>query len=110
MLAAADRYRARTGRSLFQDVLAAEVGAGDRIVARSEHWTAFVPYAARWPIEVHVYANQRAAGLPELTDDQRRDFCDLYLDVLQRLGELPTASTYLHVSARRHQAPVRADQ
>jgi UDPglucose--hexose-1-phosphate uridylyltransferase len=105
MLAAAGRYRARTGRSLFGDVLAAEVAAGERVVARSEHWTAFVPYAARWPVEVHLYANQRAAWLPELTDDQRRDFCDLYLDVLRRLEAVHGADVP-YVSAW-HQAPVR---
>lgn len=108
MLDAARRYSARTLRNLFEDVLEAEVSAGDRIVTRSGYWTAFVPFAARWPLEVHLYPNQRIASLPELSDAQRDDFCVVYLDLLRRLeaahgGALPYISGW-------HQAPVRSDR
>jgi len=108
MLDAAGRYRTRTGRDLFDDVLQAEVAAGPRIVARSAHWTAFVPFAARWPVQLHLYPNERAASLPDLSEDQRADFCEIYLDLLRRLesaygGDLPYLSGW-------HQAPVRTDR
>ena len=35
---------------------------------RTEHVTAFVPYAAKWPAEVHVYPNRHVHNLAELTD------------------------------------------
>ena len=38
--------------------------AGTRIVARNEHWTAFVPAAARWPFEVQLFPAQAGAGHP----------------------------------------------
>lgn len=50
MLAACAGYRQRTGGSLFDDLLAAEEGDGTRIVAAGQHWTAFVPHAAHWPV------------------------------------------------------------
>lgn len=107
-LGAARRYREATRGNLFADVLRREVAAGVRIVTRSEHWTAFVPFAARWPIEVHLYPNERVADLPQLSDDQRQDFCLVYLDLLRRLerargADLPYISGW-------HQAPVRADR
>ncbi|MDQ6617505.1 MAG: galactose-1-phosphate uridylyltransferase [Actinomycetota bacterium] len=108
MLAASRRYRADTGRSLFEDVVSAEVAAGVRIVTQTEHWTAFVPYAARWPIEVHVYPNQPGAWLPQLSDGQRHDFCAVYLDVLRRL-EVAHGADLPYISAW-HQAPVQPDQ
>jgi UDPglucose--hexose-1-phosphate uridylyltransferase len=104
MLAAAGRHRARTGRNLFRDVLDGEVAAGARIVARSEHWTAFVPYAARWPIEAHLYPNRQVAWLSELHDEARRDLCHAYLDLLRRLEAVHGPD--LPYIAAWHQAPV----
>jgi UDPglucose--hexose-1-phosphate uridylyltransferase len=55
MLASCASYRRETGSNLFDDMLAAEEADSSRIVLRGSHWTAFVPYAARWPYEVHLY-------------------------------------------------------
>jgi UDPglucose--hexose-1-phosphate uridylyltransferase len=108
MLAAARRHQGSSGRNLFADVLASEVAAGERIVARSQHWTAFVPFAARWPLEIHLYPNRQVASLPDVSDDARGDFCDVYLDVLRRMEAVHGADVP-YVSAW-HQAPVRSDQ
>jgi UDPglucose--hexose-1-phosphate uridylyltransferase len=107
-LEAARRYRDRTGRDLSEDVLGAEIRSGDRIVTASRHWTAFVPFAARWPLEVHLYPNRRVASLPQLSDAQRDDFCLVYLDVLRRL-ELASGDSLPYISGW-HQAPVRSDR
>jgi len=105
MLDTARRYRERSWRNLFADLLAAEVAAGERIVARSDCWTAFVPFAARWPMEVHVYPNRRVVDLTELTEQERADFGPLYLDVLRRMeGVHDDTLPYI---AAWHQAPVR---
>ncbi|PYC60750.1 galactose-1-phosphate uridylyltransferase, partial [Streptomyces tateyamensis] len=53
MIASADEHRARTGRNLFEDLVAAERAEPVRVVLAGEHWTAFVPFAPRWPYEVH---------------------------------------------------------
>ncbi len=77
-----------TGRVLVADLLAAEVDAGVRVVAANEHWTAFVPAAARWPVEVHLAPNATVPDIPALSADQRAAFGPLYLDVLARLDAL----------------------
>ncbi len=108
MLDSARRHRERTWRNLFADLLAAEVHSGERIVERSDHWTAFVPFAARWPLEVHLYPNRHVADLPDLTSQERTDFAEVYLDVLRRMEAL-----YDHrlpyISAWQ-QAPLRVDR
>lgn len=88
MLDAARRHRERTGGDLFADVLAAERRAGARIVAENPHWVAFVPMAARWPFEVHLYPLRRVRTIPELDPAERDAFGPLYLDVLRRLDGL----------------------
>src|SRR5207244_3373490 len=70
----------------------------------AEHWVAFVPYAARWPFEIHIYPLRRMADLTELSDDEQDDFASLYLDVLNRLERVFSGpSPYM---AGWHQAPV----
>jgi len=108
MLDSARHYRERTWRNLFADLLAAEQRAGTRVVARTEHWTAFVPAAARWPLEVHLYPHRQVPDLPALDEDERRDFVDIYLDVLRRFDGLYESPTP-YISAW-HQAPVRIDR
>ncbi|MCC5577814.1 galactose-1-phosphate uridylyltransferase [Microtetraspora sp. AC03309] len=100
MLGVASRHR---GGNLFADVLAAE-RTGPRVVASNEHWTAFVPAAARYPFEIHVYPHRRVPDLPALDPDQRAAFGPLYTGVLRRLDALfGVAMPYV---AAWHQAPV----
>src|ERR1700753_1878701 len=63
MLGQAREHRMRHGGNLFADLLAREVADGSRVVARTELFTAFVPFAARWPVEVHIYPNRLVAHL-----------------------------------------------
>ena len=104
MLAAARHYRDRTGTDLFDEVLRAEQ-LGPRVVARTAHWTAFVPAAARWPFEVHLHPHRRVPDLTSLRDAELDDFAALYPQVLRALdGVYGVRMPYI---AAWYQAPVR---
>jgi UDPglucose--hexose-1-phosphate uridylyltransferase len=105
MLATSSEYRRDTGQNLFDAVLEAERSDGSRIVAAGEHWTAFVPHAAHWPYEVHLYPHRRVPDLPSLTLQERDECCVLYLDLLRAFDRLFDAPAP-YISAW-HQAPVR---
>ncbi|REF37425.1 galactose-1-phosphate uridylyltransferase [Thermasporomyces composti] len=107
MLASAQRYAERTSRNLFEDLVAGERSAGVRIVDESEHWTAFVPAAARWPVEVHLYPRRRVPDLPELTAAERDDFGPIYLRLLRALDRYFEGVDALPYIAAWYQAPVR---
>ncbi|GGO29918.1 galactose-1-phosphate uridylyltransferase [Microbispora rosea subsp. aerata] len=100
MLEAAARHR---GGNLFADVLAAE-RRGPRVVAENEHWTAFVPAAARYPFEVHIYPHRQVPDIPALSPEERAAFAPLYIDVLRRLDGL--FGVVMPYVAAWHQAPV----
>jgi UDPglucose--hexose-1-phosphate uridylyltransferase len=105
MVGAARRYRERTGRNIFDDIVMAERADASRVVATSQHWTAFVPHAAHWPYQVHLYPHRRAPDLTELTEPEQADFCELYLDMLRRFDRLfDTPAPYI---SAWHQAPVQ---
>ncbi len=108
MVAAAADWRRRTGRNLFEDIVAAEQEAAARIIAAGTHWLAFVPHASRWPYEAHLYPRQRVPDLPALPEAAWAEFCELYLDLLGRFDRL-FGMPAPYISAW-HQAPVRAGQ
>ncbi|MFF4473397.1 galactose-1-phosphate uridylyltransferase [Streptomyces sp. NPDC001599] len=93
------------GENLFDAVLEEEL-AGERVVLEGEHWAAFVPYAAHWPYEVHLYPKRRVPDLLGLDEAARTEFPKIYLELLRRFdrifgeGEPPTP--YI---AAWHQAP-----
>jgi len=103
MLSQARAHAAAGRANLFDELLTGEVAAGTRIVSRNDHWTAFVPAAARWPYEVQLFPARRVASIPELDEDARASFCPLYLDVLRRLDAL--FDMPLPYIAAWHQAP-----
>ena len=105
MLRAARRYADATGGLLGADVLAAERAARVRVIAANEHWTAYVPAAARWPFEVHVVPHRHVLNLPGLSDAEVAAFGPAYLDVLRRCDGL-FGAPLPYISAW-HQAPVR---
>ena len=70
---------------LCADILAAERADGSRVVVAGEHWTAFVPFAARWPVEVHLAPHRHVPDLAALDDDERDELAAVYLDLLRRL-------------------------
>lgn len=105
MLDNAARHRESTGRNLFADVLASERADGRRVVASNRHWTAFVPAAARWPFEIHLYPHRRVPDLPATDGEERDSLGEIYTEILLRLdGVYRVDMPYI---AAWHQAPAR---
>ncbi len=113
MIDQARAHRERTGRLLGRDVLEAELRAGTRVVLESEHWVAYVPFAARWPVEVHLAPRRDVPDLPALTPGEKDDLAPFYLEILRRLDlffaddDVPGDEVTLPYIAAWHQAPVR---
>ncbi|GAA4673331.1 galactose-1-phosphate uridylyltransferase [Frondihabitans cladoniiphilus] len=91
------------GPTLFADLLDAE-RQGPRVILSGEHFTAFVPFAARWPVEVHLLPHRHVPDFAGLTDDERDELAVLYPRILRGLDALYDDPTpYI---AAWHQAPV----
>ncbi|MCE4613429.1 MAG: galactose-1-phosphate uridylyltransferase [Desulfurococcales archaeon] len=61
------RYMNEASKCLGCEVLSAEKRDGYRIVYENESWTAFLPFYARWPFEVHIYPKRHVDLLTRLT-------------------------------------------
>jgi UDPglucose--hexose-1-phosphate uridylyltransferase len=105
MLAAAKKYKESNGKVLFDEVIAREIRDSERIIARNDRWIAFVPYASRYPFEIHVAPLNPVADLTGLTEADRDAFPEIALEVMKRLdGVFGIDMAYI---AAWHQAPVR---
>lgn len=81
-------HLAKTGRVLFQDILAAEKEAGSRIIAENESAIAFLPYFARYAYEVFVAPKATHPSLASLSDKELRDFAEVLRQVLVKFDNL----------------------
>lgn len=105
MLAAAQAHFAATGRALLDDVIAREMKDKVRIVTENDEWIAYVPYASRYPFEIHVAPKRPVPDLAALDEKACDSFAPLAKEVLQRLdGVFDMKMAYI---AAWHQAPVR---
>ncbi len=104
LLESVERYEpGADGAGLFGDILAFEQ-AGERVLLQGEHWTAFVPFAARWPVEVHMLPHRHVPDFAETTLAERDELAVLYLRLLRGIDALyETPTPYI---AAWHQAPV----
>lgn len=103
---AARKYYDDAGGSgtLTGSILAAERGDGSRMIIEGEYFSAYVPYAARWPLEVHLVPHRQVADLPALSRTEREELATMYLDLLNRMDKLYETPTP-YISAW-HQAPL----
>ncbi len=109
LLARAAAHRNSSGSDLLSDVLAAELRAGTRIVHQGAVWTAYVPAAARWPMEVHLVPHRALPDLAALNSAERSELATLYPALLRRVDSFfadqgdPGPVPYV---AGWHQAPL----
>jgi UDPglucose--hexose-1-phosphate uridylyltransferase len=106
-LEVARRHRDATGGCRTCSIVAAEAD-GERVVATAPGWLAVVPFAARWPFEVHLYPTRHLPDLPALDDQERDGLAALLKDVLSRFDAL--FDQPLPYMLTCHQAPVRSDR
>lgn len=104
-VASARAYRRERGRNLFDDMLARERSDGQRVVVATEHWSAFVPFAARWPFELHCYPNHRVPDLASLGPAALSELPGVLVDIYARFDRLfGKPAPYI---AGWHQAPAK---
>jgi UDPglucose--hexose-1-phosphate uridylyltransferase len=90
------------GPDLFEKTLAFEQQS-ERVLIDGGHFTAYVPFAARWPIEIHLLPHRHVGTIDQLTEAEMDELAEIYhrlLNAIDGLYETPTP--YI---AAWHQAP-----
>ena len=103
-LAVAADHQARTGECLMCSLVARELADGDRLVAAVDDFVAFVPFAPRWPFEVHIVPTRHVTDVPALAEGSAVTMLELQARVLRAFDRLfPSPAPYI---AGFIQAPV----
>ena len=90
------------GPRFFFDLVEFE-SKSERVILESEHFIAFVPFAARWPIEIHALPKRHIQDLSELSDLEADDLAIFYKKLLLAVdGMYETPTPYI---SAWHQAP-----
>ena len=87
-LDAARRHFDRSGTCLLCDVVAQEGADGVRIVASHGVFVAYVPFAARFPYEVHLATTRHVPSLLDLSDLERDELAQTLLEVIRKYDAL----------------------
>ena len=104
MLQAAESHLKKTGRILLDDVIKREIKDEKRIICENNEWIAYVPYAARYPFEIHIAPKRSVARMSDLDEGQSENFASVAKEVLTRLdGVFGIEMAYI---AAWYQAPV----
>jgi UDPglucose--hexose-1-phosphate uridylyltransferase len=81
-------WLAENGTLLLDDVIAAELVAGKRVVEVNAHWLAVVPHWAAWPFETLLIARDPVARLEDLSGDTRAALAAILSPLLRRYDGL----------------------
>jgi UDPglucose--hexose-1-phosphate uridylyltransferase len=66
-------YFAKHQRAMLLDVAEREASSGERVVVKTEHWLALVPFWATWPFEILLLPRFAVARITDLTAEQQAD-------------------------------------
>ena len=105
MYRTAKKFYKDTGKILLDEIIKREIKEKVRIVAENKFWIAYVPFAARYPFEIHVAPKRSVVDLADLADEEADTYPSIAKEVLHRLdGVFGIQMAYI---AAWHQAPVR---
>ena len=104
-IASARAHYRRHKRCVFCDILKKERKDGRRIVAENESFTAFIPFYARWPYEIHIFARRHLGMLEQFRAKEERALAEMLKWVTLKYDNLFNFSfPYMMLL---HQAPTR---
>jgi len=108
-IASAQQYaKTHAGECIFCALLREEDKNRTRVVAENEHFLAFVPFAARFPAEISIYARRHCRTLLDLTSEERASLASLISIVRRKYDNLFGFMLPLMMAVK--QAPLRAHE
>ena len=108
MLITAKKYFEQSGKVLLDEIVKREIAEQKRIVIENDFWVAYVPFAAKYPFEIHVAPKQSVADLAQLNEAQLNSWPDIASAIMKKLdGVYEIAMPYI---AAWYQAPAKKDR
>jgi UDPglucose--hexose-1-phosphate uridylyltransferase len=101
---AADEFKNKNGKNIFEQIIVAEQADECRIVAENESAIAFIPFFARFAYETYIFPKKRHATLVTMNDEELAALAQVFQNVIKRFdANFQTSFPYILAFA---QAPV----
>ena len=78
------KYKEEKGKCLFCEILRKEKEDGRRLVTENDHFVAYIPFYARYPYEVHIFAKEHLLSLADFDDERQMSFARIIKTVLMK--------------------------
>jgi UDPglucose--hexose-1-phosphate uridylyltransferase len=79
------RYHDTHGKCIYCDMLAEELKLKDRIIAETDYFIAYCPFASRTPFEVRIMPKKHRAAFAHISAAELTDFARFLKEVLARI-------------------------
>ncbi len=106
-LESAKEHNEKTGNCLYCDILKEERKDKSRIITENEEFTAFVPFFARFPFEVHIYPKRHLQSFADFSAKERAGLAQVLKRLLRKYDNLFGFS--LPYIMAIHQGPTKGD-
>ncbi len=94
---------------LFCDLLAGELEQKERIVFQNDSFVCFVPFAARFPAELSLYARRHVGNLAEFSESERSDLAEAISVCRRKLDNLFNFLMPLMMAVKQTPRPIPVD-
>lgn len=106
ILREAKAYKQKTGGNLLEDVMLAELEAKTRVVFEADNWIAYVPAAAKWPLEVMLAPRRNVPDFTALNESERAELAIVYPRLLRQVDKFFPGIDKTAYIAGWNQAPI----
>jgi len=79
------RYYDTHGRCIYCDMLAEEIRREERLIAETDYFVAYAPYASRTPFEVRIMPKKHQASFADIGSKEVSDFAAFLKNILARI-------------------------
>ena len=87
-LDASCRFYERERTCVYCEILKREVDEGSRVVGSNASFVAFIPFAARFPSEIQLYARRHVSSLDELQPNEANDLASMLSIIRKKYDNL----------------------
>ncbi|MEK6646071.1 MAG: galactose-1-phosphate uridylyltransferase [Candidatus Firestonebacteria bacterium] len=87
-LLSSQKYMNKLKKCLFCDILDKEIKFKKRIVYTNKSFTAFIPFFARYPYEVHIYANRHIQAISDFTEKECLNLAKILKVIMKKYDNL----------------------
>lgn len=112
-IACAEEYFKRKERCLLQDILRQERENGERVVIDDERFTAFSPFASRFPYEALIAGREQSHCFTDTSDDDLAHLAKVLKETLARMQAVlsdPPFNLVLHNAPNLNMKPKLSGQ